>query len=432
MIALDANTALRSFRDCTYDLSALAQGLISLASGAPATYRFMYADGTVQPMITATLLHALVASFPQLVVGDAVGIVPEGEGAAIKCMTAQYRQLYFAAHHVLPSVSPALASAAMAALRQLDSTVGLQARIDTDVLEYDGTGALPIEKGRIKRLVVTGHTVAENAGAALEGKTIVGITTQRANIAQGTMRDVTTTRIISGNADGDSIGRLAVGGLQYPAGMFPGGMSYVDTLARSCINELPGHCGGTAAQPAWYAVAGRDPGIAEVVEIDGAAVKIVFGALPLGASGNAQFAYEIPYSDGTGVTYYPVNSIAYTLSNERRTYDAPVGMSDFVIWPAWAAYSEGNAQSYRTYWQARVLTDAGSPFPVIIVRNVTDAPITGVANVWSFSTYVSDGHSRGSVSVLNRIAIPPRCSIEFLFSYDSKGNTACMSPVRAL
>lgn len=434
MIALDANTALRSFRDGTYDLVEIATGLSALLSNVPAIHQFKYADGKVQPMAPASLFHDLVTSFPYLTIGSTIGVRLGNGGVVLGCAAEQYKALQLMAYTILPITAPALVDSVKAILKQMNEAISLQALINGNA-EYVGEGPLPIERCHIGKLVVNGLLTAEDAGTAFEGKTLASLSTQFANMQQGqasinsvNVEGVAT--LASGwNTEPADIKRLTTNSMSFPSDSMAGGVA-IDTAGS--INELPAYPGGSEAYPMWFSYAGTQPKILNMVRLSGGTIKIKFGAVMSYQRGQAQYSYCIPYNDGSGVRYLRVNGIAATLSDSQKILNAPDGMTDFLIWPCWASYATGSNLSYTTFWQARVLTDATSPFPVVVVRNETDDPIKNVAIAWAFSRYMSKGYERGSVNVLRRVTLPPRSSVEFLFSYNDKMNVAYMFPMRAL
>lgn len=434
MIALDANTALRSFRDGAYDLVEIATGLNALLSNVPAIHQFKYADGKVQPMAPASLFHDLVTSFPYLTIGSTIGIRLGNGGVVLGCATEQYKALQLMAYVILPITAPAVVDSVKAVLKQMDEAISLQALID-GTAEYVGEGPLPIERCHIGRLTVNGLLTVEDAGTAFEGKKLTSLSAQYATMPQGraSINSVNvegTATLASGwNTEPADIKRLTTNSMSFPSNSIAGGLS-VDTAGS--INELPAFPGGSEANPMWFGYAGAQPNILNMVRLLSGTIKIKFGAVMSYQRGQAQYYYCIPYNDGSGVRYLRVNGIGATLSDSQKLLNAPEGMTDFLIWPSWATYASGSNLSYSTFWQARVLTDATSPFPVVAVRNESDDPIKNVAIAWSFNRYFSKGYERGSVNVLRHVTLPPRSSVEFLFSYNDKMNVAYMFPMRAL
>ena len=435
MIALDANTALRSFRDGAYDLVEIATGLNALLSNVPAIHQFKYADGKVQPMAPASLFHDLVTSFPYLTIGSTIGIRLGNGGVVLGCATEQYKSLQLLANVILPITAPAVVDSVKAVLKQMDEAISLQAVIDGSTAEYVGEGPLPIERCHIGKLIVNGLLTAEDAGTTFEGKSITSLSTQFASMQQGRANinaaNVEGVASLAGgmNTEPADIKRLTHNSMTFPTDSMAGGIS-VDTAGS--INELPAFPGGSEAYPMWFGYAGTQPKILNMVRLASGTIKIKFGAVMSYQRGQAQYYYCIPYNDGSGVRYLRVNGIAATLSDSQKLLNAPDGMTDFLIWPSWATYASGSNLSYSTFWQARVLTDAASPFPVVAVRNESDDPIKNVAIAWAFNKYISKGYERGSVNVLRRVTLPPRSSVEFLFSYNDKMNVAYMFPMRAL
>lgn len=434
MIALDTNTALRSFRDGAYDLVEIATGLNALLSNVPAVHQFKYADGKVQPMAPASLFHDLVTSFPYLTIGSTIGIRLGNGGVVLGCATEQYKALQLLANVILPITAPAVVDSVKAVLKQMDEAISLQALIN-GTAEYVGEGPLPIERCHIGKLIVNGLLTVEDAGTAFEGKKLTSLSAQYATMPQGRANinsvNVEGTATLAGgwNAEPADIKRLTANSMSFPTNSIAGGLS-VDTAGS--INELPAFPGGSEANPMWFGYAGAQPNILNMVRLLSGTIKIKFGAVMSYQRGQAQYYYCIPYNDGSGVRYLRVNGIGATLSDSQKLLNAPDGMTDFLIWPSWATYASGSNLSYSTFWQARVLTDATSPFPVVAVRNESDDPIKNVAIAWSFNRYFSKGYERGSVNVLRRVTLPPRSSVEFLFSYNDKMNVAYMFPMRAL
>lgn len=389
MIALDANTALMPFRDSEYDLKELAIGLAALVSSDLTIHQFRYADGSVQPMVTAVLLRSIVEYFPRAIIDGTVVLTVTDEGLLIG---------------------------------RVRGIAGLQARIEGRLLEYVGGGdAVPIVGGSINKLTVRGLTTIKDASQALEGQTIVNATAQ---VVRGFNKAAISSATVSGNATAREaeIAYMAIGSLY---------RSQIG-VTTSSVNKLSGHSAGYESHLAWYDKLGANAVVADYIVLESNTMEIAFaGTIRTGQVRQAKYAYCIPYAEDGEIRYLAADSITVSLTDNPMTVSAPNGMADFLIWPSWATYSVGTLTYYNTYWHARILGGVES-FPVVTVRNDSDAPIRDVANAWSFGKQVRDGKEMGSVSVLNRITIPPHSAVEFLFSYDGSLNIAYMSPARAL
>lgn len=389
MIALDANTALMPFRDSEYDLKELAIGLAALVSSDLTIHQFRYADGSVQPMVTATLLRSIVEYFPHAIIDGTVVLTVTDDGLLIG---------------------------------RVRGIAGLQARIEGRLLEYVGGGdAVPIVGGIINKLTVRGLTTIKDASQALEGQTVVNATTQ---VVHSLNKATISSATVSGKAalHEAKVTHVAIGSLY---------CSQVGATTSS-INKLNGRSAGYEKYLAWYDKLGANAAVADCIVLESNTMEIAFaGTVRTGQVRQAKYTCCIPYTEDGEIRYIAADSITVSLTDNPMTVSAPNGMTDFLIWPSWATYSVGTVSYYNTYWHARILGGVGS-FPVVTVRNDSDAPIRDVANVWSFGKQIRDGREMGSVSVLNRITIPPHSAVEFLFSYDGSLNIAYMSPARAL
>ncbi len=434
MIALDANTALRSFRDAAYDVEELCDKFAVLAASIPAVCLFKYADGSVQPMASATLVHELVTSFQYLTVGGTIGIAARDGGIVLENASAQAKQLRFILGMVLPVAAPDFAAALESALRQLDGAIALQAEIDGSVLVYAGEGSVPIENSHIRTLSVDETLYAEDVGSVLDGAKL-----QQASAAAG--------RFVNMGCDSIEAEKLAsLGGrheyvqlqtssVWYPAASVPG-VAY-STEYTSAPNEVFAATRGTEALPAYLGKLGLAPKVCEEVRLESGEVRLKWELLfSVQSTGRGTFRYAVPYYENGSVSYLPVASAGVTLTKEDPAVSPPEGFGDMLLWPAWdtvGSYESGQySKVYDTTWRARIFSVDDTAFPSVRVVNTSDEEIEGVATAWSFSKVASDGYVRGQVYVLNRVTLPPLSSVEFLFSYNAALNCAFMFPTRGL
>lgn len=434
MIALDANTALRSFRDAAYDVEELCDKFAVLTANIPAMCLFKYADGSVQPMASAMLVHELVTSFQYLTVGGTIGIAARDGGIVLENASAQAKQLRFILGMVLPVAAPGFVSALESTLRQLDGTIALQAEIDGEVLVYAGEGSVPIENSHIRTLSVGETLYAEDVGSVLDGAKL-----QQASAAAGRFVNMECDSIeaekLSSLGGRHEYVQLQTSSVRYPAASVPG--AAYSTEYTSALNEVFTATRGTEALPAYLGKLGLAPRICEEVRLKSDEVKLKWELLSgVQSTGRGTFRYAVPYYENGSVSYLPVASAGVTLTREDPAVSPPEGFEDMLLWPAWdtvGSYESSQySKVYDTTWRARILSVDDVTLPSIRVVNASDEEIEGVATVWSFGKTVSDGYVRGQVHVLNRVTLPPLSSVEFLFSYNAVLNYAYMFPTRGL
>lgn len=434
MIALDANTALRSFRDAAYDVEELCDKFAALVAGSPAMCLFKYADGSVQPMAPAVLVHGLVASFQYLTIGGTIGIAARDGGIVLENASDQAKQLRFILETVLPVTAPDYVSALESALRQLDDAIALQAKIDGEVLVYAGEGSVPIEKSRIQSLSVDETLYAEDVGSVLDGAKLQQASATVGRFVNMECDSVETEKLASLGGRHEYV-QLQTSSVQYPAASVPG--AAYSTEYASAPNEVFAATRGTEALPAYLGKLGLAPRICEEVRLESGEVKLKWELLSgVQSTGRGTFRYAVPYYENGSVSYLPVASAGVTLTREDPAVSPPEGFESMLLWPAWdtvGSYESGQySKVYDTTWRARIFSVDDKTFPSIRVVNTSDEEIEGVATAWSFSKIVGDGYARGQVYVLNRVTLPPLSSVEFLFSYNAVLNCAYMFPTRGL
>lgn len=415
MIALDANTALRPYREAQYDLKEILTGLGVLAGDDPAVHLFRYADGSTAPAAPAALVQSLVTSFPCLSFLGAVGLYAAGDSAIVAPVSAEAQQLRQQIDIALQGAPTAdMVQALRNALRQLGA--GLAARVDSTTMEYVGEGPVPIRQSSIGRLTVTGTMVMDDASQLL-GKGKAGRLTSSTVLVTG---DAKAPSVRVGHYRPSLVGTQRMGDVSVQSLHYPslGGSSYqAQRVSR------PNTVEATASMPGVH--------IAEEIVLTGPNAQVVIPVLGARMLGHVDFTYHIPYATEGTVQYLPVASVGATLQGERQLLDVP-GLWALLLWPMWRLTAStslvGNAVTYATSYTAMVPDVEG--YPAVRVTNGTPSDIRKVPHVWQFGKR-PDGS--GTVTVISTVLdIPALSSIDFFFAYDRASNVACMYPTRTL
>lgn len=403
MIALDANTALRSFHDATYDMAELAKALERLVGSETTTYLLKYADGSVWPTITAALLHQLVEWFPYLALGEDDPLL-------------------------LQIADPNLGGLVLS-----PDGAGLQAYVQGTLLHYEGTGPVPIIGGRIRRLTVRGATSIGDASAALEGKHVAAVDAASVQAQQGFFESANAASFTDSSQfgpTGQDVGELSSQSLAYPAS--PLGAETLQYVSRPNIVETT-----APSTPTFLNMVGSPQGMefAEAIELNDVNAALRWPTLS-GAQrdGECTLTCEVPYAEGGSVRYLPWLHCGVVLKDEVQYTLAPQGFTDLFLWPSWFVRGNNFVTDVVKGLHTALTFNAvqSNSFPIILVKNMTDSPMPGVATAWTFGHYVAGDRELGTVSVRRRVTLPPRCSLEFLFAYDAAKNSAYMFPSRAL
>lgn len=391
MTALDANTALRPYREARYDLKEILSGLSVLTGDDPAVHVFRYADGSTAPMAPAALIHSLVTSLPQLVSLAGDGLHVTGDGIA------------------------------------LDASLGIAAAVDGDLLEHAGEGPVPVRNSSIGHLTV-GTLTADDASKALAKGDVPSLASSTVTVSRSARAGAVRTVRYSPSA----MGTQYIGGLSVQSAYSPSaGQGAYQTLYVSQPNVIGAAAGGPASAPAMFGKLGLAMRPAEGIVLEGKEIRISVPALGARTSGHVTFTHYIPYmGDGT-LQYLPVASVGAAMEGEQQVLRAPDGMWAMLLWPMWSLTTgtsrDGNAVSYNTAYRALAGTFDG--YPIVHVVNRTGTDLTRVPNAWQFGKRL-DG--TGSFTVLSTVTIPKFSSVEFLFAYDGGKDTAYMYPTRAL
>ena len=411
MIALDANTALRPFRDIVWDLREFANALPALANDNTLVY-IKYADGRVMPFASASLIHSLFSSFTYLNL-NGVGIVP-GEALKLQNMSEKAQQI----RAILPTVTdPDFKRALELTLHVLDD-IGLQAEVDGGVLR--GPDVVPITKSHIGTLRVENEVHADDASKGLEGKTLITCTGGFLSGNEGRISNVTVNRLENTESSQHAFETINVSELHYPVNTNP--------LYVSRPNKLPSAMNGTA----FMGTVGLEARVCEKIELTDTMIHLNWAPLHSSqVSGTGVFEYCIPISENGQVTYYPVEGISRNYTDQGSDTLAPYGMNVLLLWPAWeltgTVRNDVYARATSTQWRAKVI-DNSPALPIVVVTNATNKFLTPIANAWKFE----QDNGKGKMTVLNTITIAPYTSVEFLFSYNGQTNAAYMFPSRAL
>lgn len=394
MIALDANTALRSFYDAQYDIKAILQGLPALLEEGLDVHFFKFADGKAVPVPPASLIHDITAAFESVVVGGAITVALREGQLAISIARSGY--------------------------------AGLEAHFEGPSLQYKSVGPVPITATRIRKLVV--RSVLRAADISLDGQALSSL--------QGY-----SARFESWAADAVQAGAVAVAepstteALQVSSQR----LGEADYVSPSLVYML---LGKDLAKYYFGVAPDYSPAPAPVIDLKGPGITLARAPLS-GVSGYLQLKYTVPVASGSSVVQYEVASSSTNIlggSGTPNVPNLPKGLADMLIWPYWALSGSWTqnaltgASDVRTYtntWSIEVPpVSLNGPFPYIAVRvrNSTGAAIPRVANAWNFSAV----GGVAKVAVLSRVTLPPYSEVEFLFSYSAAANCGFMFPSRVL
>lgn len=419
MIALDANTALRPYREAVFDLGALADGLLAIVGGSPYVYWFKYADGRTQPVPTRALVHQLTGAFPRIRLGETVSVVWRSGAVHVEYASAEADDARRLLALLGPTLGEAWVRSMKATLAMLDSYTGVAAEIDGSKLEYGGDSTPDIKKGYFKKLTITGSLSVDDASQLLEGQTVGelagGITSQ----GDAILDNASASALSSYTWGKQRVGEGAIGRLAFP------GATLQATQYVAHPNMIRMQTLGTAERPAYFGQLSLTQRLADEIDISSSSMEAVCAALTTAGIAVQSFRYHLPYYDGTSVSYPVAGTIVHQLLQAEKAYAAPAGMADMLIWPCWALVGTGPVDHY--YYTDCYMYAFESQY-IVRVKNVSDEAVRGIANVWRFSR---NGASV-QASVLNRVTLPPASSVEFLFSYDREANAAYMYPLRAL
>lgn len=432
MIALDANTALRGYREAVYDLGALADGLLAIVSDSPYVYWFKYADGRTQPVPTRALVHRLTGAFPRIVIGSSIALAWHGDALHLEYTSAEADNSRRLLYLLGPTLGDAWREAIEKALQLLDAQVGLAARVSSP--EYAGDGIPDVKRSYFKKLTVTGTLSVDDASRLLEGQEVGSLEGNISSKGEATLDTATAQMVASLQQGVQRFQDLKVSGMAYPGGAY----SLSQYVARP--NVVPVDTFGSMESPAYFGQTGLEQRLADTIEVSGASVALRYPTARRSATYLWATRYRLPYYEDGVLAYLPAGDVTHQLYDEEKEYAAPAGMGDMLLWPCWALVRgvsntgvtyTGEAYAGTTY-SGTTYTDyymyAIESNYIVIVKNASEEPIHGIPNAWQFAR--SGG--RVSATVLNRVTLPPMSSVEFLFSHDGATNAAYMYPLRAL
>lgn len=431
MTALDANTALRPYREAQYDLRELLSGLSVLVGEDPAVHLLRYADGSTAPVAPAALMRALVTSFPCMTFASTVGLYLTGDGlkaASALPQAVQLRKQLAIVQQVPLLRGMSVWRAVRNALALLDSSVGLMAKVNGSTMEHVGEGPVPVRNSAIRHLTVARTASTGDASDALEGNSVEAL--QAGTVSVTGVLDAGDVRTENYNAQalkGQHIGTAEAGSIYFPSS----GIASYQPVYVSRPNAIGASAGGSANAPAMFGKLGLEQRPAEEIVLEGGTIHIAVPSLGARTTGHANFAYSIPYTEDGTVLYLPVAKTGSNMQEDKQQLPAPDGMGAMLLWPMWGLVTEtlaaGSSVTYETTYQALARPFDG--YPVIRVTNHTGSPIAKLAHAWQFG---KQGDGRGAVSVLSTVDLPPYSSVTFLFEYDGVKNTAYMYPTRDL
>lgn len=367
MIALDASTAVQSFRDGVYDIAELGEKLQALLDGA-GYVSFKYADGSVVSVPAASLVHAMVSTFPRLIVGGRVALEIHG-GALI--------------------------------VKTVDSYGALEALVSSHVAD-----SATVKRSHIEELIVSGSLSIRDFSAWAEANGLAGITVSAARVsgvataeASGVSGDPSTGLSVSVSGEA-TIGRATFRGEWATDPMY----SAAGLVAPNIIGFYSDATLGTTK-----IVLSSDTMSLEVPRWDGTGSYV------------STIRCEIPYHTAAGWEYLEAGSYEAIRGDSSHTEAAEGAMAQFLLWPKWKM--EGEYISARTFRVYPGPTSGAAP--IVRVENNTPGALS-LPHVWQFAKN-SDG--TGAVSVLATVKLPPYSCKEFEFRHSADANCGYMYPL---
>lgn len=366
MIAIDASTAIQSFRDGAYDVAELGEKLQALLDGA-GFVSFKYADGSVVSVPAASLVHAMGSTFPRLILGGQVTLE---------------------------------ANATMLMVKTVNGSGTLEALISQHSA-YEAT----VTKSHIEELVISGNFSIGDLSAWAEANGLAGkiVTADR-------ISNVTTARVSSVS------GTPGLG-----LSVFVSGKA---TTGRATFR------GEWATDPTYSAAGLVAPNVVGFYSDASNAVKISLASTDMSlevprwdgtGSYVAAIRCEIPYYTAAGWEYLEASSYEVIKEDASHAEPAKGVMTQFLLWPNWKM--EGSSAAARTF---RVYPGVVSEeAPIVRVENNTSGTLQ-LPHVWQF---IKNADGSGAVSVLSTVKLPPQSSKEFEFRHSADANCGYMYPL---
>lgn len=367
MIAIDASTAVQSFRDGAYDVAELGGKLQALLEGAQYV-SFKYADGSVVSLPAAALVHAMAPAFARLLIGGQVSLGVEG-GALL--------------------VGPVGSDGALEAL----------------------VPAHAAERASISGSHIVGLTVS--------GSLSIGDLSDWV-AAHGLARKTIVAERISGAVSAEATVASGIPG----AGL----SAYVNGGASLGRATFQGEWATSPLSSAFGLLTPNTVGLYDDFSQGAVEIRLDSGTMSIRGASAVTMAIrcEVPYYGDAGWESLEVDSYNVDRGDASHIEAARGAMSKFLLWPSWkveGAATPGGSYPTRAF---RVCPGPTSEEgPVIRVENASNGSLE-LPHVWAF-TKGSDG--KGAVAVVATVKLPPYSCKEFKFHHSASTNYGYMYPL---
>lgn len=372
MIAIDASTALQSFREGAYDIKELGEKLQALLSESGMVV-FKYADGSALMFPSASLITHLTPYFASLSLTGGAKMVPRNGALAI-----------------YGSGKPGALSALLHTLAASDLII-----VNSHIVELT-----------VSKDCSIGDLSAWAQARGLQYKTV------SANNAK--VSTVTATSV------SNPAGQLHVSVPTPSDGSVATSASVAQV--RGEVARKPTYAAGGFVEPNIIGLYGSADYLVEYIVLTSQSMSL---QLPRREASNVTTVVtcRVPYYTSAGWESLPVDSYEVYREDVSQVVPAQGAMRDFLLWPRWSM--QGDSVTARTFAVLPGAYDMTGPAPVIRVENTSSGTLE-LPHVWAFSKG-SDG--KGKVSVLHTVKIGPYSCKEFEFRHSTSANCGYMYPL---
>lgn len=372
MIAIDASTAIQSFRDNAYDIKELGVKIKALLTESKWVL-FKYADGSVLAFPSAALVRSVMASFDRLVIGGSVVLEPSSGALLVHTTEGE---------------------------GTLEAIIGVHE-----------AQSLDISDSHISALSVSSSLSVTDISAWASAHNMSSYTIT-ANSAQIQKADATQ---VSGGSQ-----KLSV---YVPT---PSDSSVAaSTKSMRVVSEM--------GQSPLYSSAGlvepNEIGLWATADVKTEKIVLQSESMSLylpsreASSVTVSITCTIPYHTSTGWEYLTVDSYEVDRGDTARAVAAKGAMVQFLLYPRWNM--AGDATSFRTFQVLPGESGANGPAPIIRVENRSSSTLE-LPHVWSFG---KTGDGKGTVTVAHKVKIGGYSCKEFEFRHNAANNCAYMYPL---